>query len=88
MLQQSCSIYYLSEVCVEDLSVQLALAFGGDIETKEELADVDESNGLQDGEESEPSVEKPQKRPKKKQAKKRVLTRRDPVFAFKWFIAK
>ena len=48
----------------------------------------DEPNGLQDDEKSEPSVEKATEEAKEKQAKKRVLTRRDPVFAFKWFIAK
>ena len=36
---------FLEEIAVDDLSVQLALAFGGDIKPKEELLDADTSGG-------------------------------------------
>ena len=58
------------EVAVHDLSVQLALALGGDLKTKEESQDTDEGPvaDASDGE-SHPAVDP-------KQPKKSKLTRR------------
>ena len=64
------------EVAVDDLSVQLALAFGGDIPVKEEPMDGDhtggESGGRSDKDTPTGSGAK----------KKRVLTRRETL----WFL--
>ena len=86
---ESVILHVLSEeVAVDDLSVQLALAFGGDIPVKEEPMDGYDPDGGDGGENNDvgeghkDTVDAPKGSGGKK---KRVLTRRETLSLYQYF---